>query len=394
MKKTILIGVSGGVAAYKVCDYINAVKKLNYDIEVIMTNHATEFISPLTLGSLIGKQVITDEFGSDGYKIKHIALAKKADLFIIIPATANIIAKISNGIADDVLTSTWLAATCAKVVAPAMNTNMYLNKVTQRNLNQLEIDGIHVIKPATGLLACGDKGIGKLAPLNHLVEASLIALHDHLLAGKKLLVNAGPTQEALDPVRFITNHSSGKMGYEIARAGLRFGMDVTLVTGPSQLPKPYGVKVVEVTTAKDMYDQMLTLSKDAEYLVLSAAVCDYKPEKYSANKIKKTIANYQLSLTKTDDILVTLGKNKTKDQVLCGFAMETENLKENAQAKFKQKNCDLLVANTINEPGQGFNSDTNKALLITKNFVEETPLITKADLSELILDKLRKIKGD
>lgn len=394
MKKTILIGITGGIAAYKACDLISNLKKLDFDIEVVMSKNASKFITPLTIGALINKPVIEDEFGDDGYLIKHIYLAKKADLFIIAPGSADIIAKIANGICDDALTSTWLATTCPKIVAPAMNTNMYNNPATKRNLDILKKDGVLIVEPDNGILACGDVGKGKLAPISKIVECCEYSLHNHCLAGRKLLVNAGPTQEALDPVRFISNHSSGKMGYAIAQAGVNYGMDVTLVSGPSNLPIPFGLNFISVTSAKEMTDIMKANALTSDYIVCAAAVSDYVPKNYNNQKIKKDEDKILLSLKKSQDILQYLGDNKLPNQVLCGFAMETENLIKNAKNKFVKKNCDLLVANDLSQTGAGFKGDTNKVTFITKNFVEEKELKTKKQLGYDIIDKLRKIRGE
>ena len=360
--KTIVVGISGSIAAYKACDVVRALIKKGYDVEVIMTNNATKFISPLTLGALINKPVLVDDFDDEGYQIKHISYAKKADCFVIVPATANIIGKIANGICDDVLTSTFIAATCPKLIAPAMNVNMYDNLATQRNIERCKTYGIKFVEPGYGLLACGDTGRGKLSDLDHILTMIDYCLSDKPLKNKRILITAGPTQEPLDPVRYITNHSSGKMGYALCKRAFEMGAKVTLVTGPTTLKHPYGIKVI-----------------------------DYRVKEIASEKIKKADDVLKLELVKNDDILAYLGSHKT-NQILCGFAMETNNLVEFAKQKFVNKNCDLLIANNLKDPGAGFKNDTNKVTFISKDEIEEIELMTKSELSDLILRKLIKIK--
>ena len=391
--KTIVVGISGSIAAYKACEFVRALKKKEYDVEVVMTNNATKFISPLTLGALINKPVLIDDFDDDGYKIKHISYAKKADCFVIIPATANIIGKIANGICDDVLTSSFIAATCPKLIAPAMNVNMYDNLATQRNIERCKTYGIKFVEPGYGLLACGDTGRGKLADLNQIIAMVDYCLSDKPLKNKRVLVTAGPTQEALDPVRYITNHSSGKMGYALAKRAFELGAKVTLITGPTTLDFPYGVKVIEVESALEMFEAVKKHYRKQDFIIKAAAVGDYRIKEISKDKIKKKDQTLTLELVKNDDILAYLGKHKT-NQIICGFAMETQNLIENAKEKFDHKNCDLLVANNLKEPGAGFKNDTNKVTFITKKGIQEIELMTKNNLSDLILKKLIKIKEE
>lgn len=391
--KTILVGISGSIAAYKACELVRALKKNNYDVEVIMTNNATKFISPLTLGSLINKPVLIDDFDVDGYEIKHISYAKKADCFVIVPATANIIGKIANGICDDVLTSTFIAATCPKLIAPAMNVNMYDNLATQRNIERCKTYGIKFVEPEYGLLACGDTGRGKLAKLNQIMAMIEYCLCDKPLKNHRVLVTAGPTQEAIDPVRYITNHSSGKMGYALAKRAFELGAKVTLITGPTTLEPPYGINVIEVTTANEMFEAVKAHYLKQDFIIKAAAVGDYRVKEVASDKIKKHDETMELELVKNDDILAYLGQHKT-NQIICGFAMETQNLLEHAKEKLKNKNCDLLVANDLKEPGAGFKNDTNKVTFITKNKSQEIDLMSKSDLSDLIIQELIKIQEE
>ena len=389
--KTIIVGISGSVAAYKTCDLVRALKKLNYDIEVIMTENATKFISPLTLGALINKPVLVDDFDDQGYQIKHISYAKKADCFIIVPATANIIGKIANGVCDDIVTSTFLAATCPKLIAPAMNVNMYDNLATQRNIERCKTYGIKFVEPGYGLLACGDVGRGKLADTDDIINMVEYCLSPKPLKHKRVLVTAGPTQEAIDPVRYITNHSSGKMGYALAKRAYQLGAKVTLISGPTDLRVPYGVEVINIKSARAMFEAVKESYEKQDYIIKAAAVGDYRVKEITTNKIKKHEDSLILEMVKNDDILTYLGAHKTT-QTICGFAMETQNLIENAKDKFKRKNCDLLVANNLNENGAGFKKDTNKVTFISKNDVQSIELMSKDELSDLILKKLIKIK--
>lgn len=391
--KKILIGITGSIAIYKTCELISQLKKKNYDIEIIMTENATKFINPLTFGALTGKPVFIDDFDETGYQIKHINIVKDASCFIIVPATANIIAKIAHGLADDALSSAFLAATCPKMIAPAMNVHMYENTATQKNIEICQSYGIHFIEPSVGNLACGYIGKGHLAAVDDIIDEMEYFISEHPLAGKHVLVSAGPTQEALDPVRYITNHSSGKMGYAIAKAARNLGAHVTLISGPTHLKKPLGVDCFEVTSAEEMFKRIKDFMDFQDYIIMSSAVGDYRPLAYSKQKIKKHDEHLVIELEKNPDILSYLGQHKTR-QTLCGFAMETENVIENAKKKFNDKNCDLLVVNDLFEPGAGFQNDTNKVALITKHFVDYLNLMSKEELAYKIIDKLRKIKGE
>lgn len=391
--KKIVIGITGSIAIYKTCDLISQLKKKNYDIEVIMTQNATKFINPITFGSLIHKPVLVDDFDETGYQIKHIQIVQNASCFIIVPATANIIAKIAHGIADDVLSSSFLAATCPKIIAPAMNVHMYENTATQKNIEICKSYHIHFIEPTIGNLACGYEGKGHLAPLDDIIEFIDCVTTNHPLEGRHILITAGPTQEALDPVRYITNHSSGKMGYSLAKAARNLGAHVTLISGPTSLKKPFGIDVINVKSANDMFERTKEFMNFQDYIIMSAAVGDYRPMTYSENKIKKKSPDLVLELEKNPDILAYLGTHKTK-QTICGFAMETENVIENAKDKFINKNCDLLVVNDLFEEGAGFQGDTNKVALITKHFIDYLDIMSKEELSYRIIEKLMKIKGE
>ena len=391
--KKFVIGITGSIAIYKTCEIISRLKKKNYDIEVIMTESATKFITPLTFGALIHKPVLVDDFDETGYQIKHINIVKEADCFIVVPATANVIAKIANGIADDVLTSSFLAATCPKIIAPAMNVHMYENTATQKNLDLCRSYGIKIVEPEIGDLACGYQGKGHLSDIEDILGAIEYMISPHPLQGKHVLITAGPTQESLDPVRFISNHSSGKMGYALARAARKLGAHVTLISGPSQLRAPYEVDIIKIQSAQGMFKQVLSYFDFQDYVIMAAAVGDYRPKEVNDQKIKKENERFDLELVKNEDILNYLGHHKTK-RTICGFAMETENVIENAKNKFLKKNCDLLVVNDLFEEGAGFKTNTNKVALITKNFVDYLDLMSKDDLSDLILDKLIKVKGE
>lgn len=393
MKKTIIVGVTGSIAAYKAAQLVSDLIKLEYDVEVIMSESATKFISPLTFESLIKKPVISDIFneGERGI-IKHIALAKKADCFVIAPATANSIAKIANGIADDMLSTTFLAATCKKLIAPAMNTKMYDNLATQRNIERCKSYGIAFVEPSAGLLACGDVGRGKLATQNDIMEMIEYCFEPKPLRHKKVLVTAGPTQEAMDPVRYLTNHSSGKMGYAIAKKAYQLGADVTLISGPTNLKVPYGVTHVAITSANEMFDAVKENYEKQDYIIKAAAVGDYRFSTVEEHKIKKSQETISVALTKNEDILAYIGKHKTK-QIVCGFAMETQNLEENATVKLHNKNCDLIIANNLTTKNAGFKTDTNKVTFISKDSIEEKALMSKEHLSKEILLTLLTIGG-
>ncbi len=390
--KTVLLCVSGGIAAYKSASLASMLVKNGADVRVILTKHAQEFIRPLTFESLTGHRCYTDLFEQDDeFKAPHIGLAQLADAIIVAPATANIIAKLSCGIADDMLTTTVLASKAPKFIAPAMNSDMYLNPVTQENLARLSSLGMEVITPDTGHLACGDEGIGKMPEPEVLYEHLLTALaHEKDMTGMHVLVSAGPTQEALDPVRFLTNHSSGKMGYCLAKECMLRGADVTLVTGKTSLTPPIHTEVVPVLSAEDMFDAVTKRSGEADLILMAAAVADYRPKKEAPEKIKKTGENQTLSLLPTKDILACLGEHKKPGQYLCGFSMETENLVENSRKKLSEKNLDMIVANNVKEEGAGFETDTNIVTLITPKGETALPLMSKEEAAGKILDQILK----
>ncbi len=387
--KTVLLGVSGGIAAYKAAALASALVKLHASIEVIMTKNATEFISPLTFEQLTGRRTMTDTFDRNySHQVEHISLASRTDLVIVAPATANVCAKLAHGLADDMLTTTVLACRCPKLIAPSMNTNMYENPVTQDNLNTLRRYGWEVIDPACGHLACGTTGVGKLPEPETLVEYILHAIAmPHDLAGKRVLVTAGPTQEALDPVRFITNHSSGKMGYAIAKAAALRGAEVTLISGPTALQPPLFVKVVNVLSAEDMFRAVDACFRESDMIFKAAAVADYTPCNYSAEKMKKSDNDLSIPLSRTQDILGYLGQNRRPGQIICGFSMETENLLENSRAKLLKKNVDMICANNLNVAGAGFATDTNILTLITRTSCEELPLQSKASAANALIER-------
>jgi phosphopantothenoylcysteine decarboxylase / phosphopantothenate---cysteine ligase len=387
--KNIVLGVCGGIAAYKACELTSRLKKLNANIDVIMTKSAAEFVTQLTFQSLSLNEVIIDMFEKPKYwEIEHISLAKKADLIVIAPATANIIGKLASGIADDMLTTTVMASKAIKLIAPAMNTNMYENMIVQKNIEILKQLGYHFIEPAVGRLACGDIGKGKMAE-PELIEDKIkeLLLKEQDLEGRTVLVTAGPTREALDPVRFITNHSTGKMGFAIAEKAAARGAKVYLVSGPSNLPTPFGVERYDIESALEMYDAVMKLMEKADIIIKSAAVADYRVAEISNEKIKKSEDEFVIKLHKNPDILQELGKVKG-DRVLIGFAMETQNLIENAKAKVLKKNLDFIVANNLKTEGAGFAADTNVVKIIDKSGkVEDIPLMKKSELADLILDK-------
>ena len=396
MKKTIVLGITGGIAAFKAAQLTSNLIKKGYDVEVIMTKNATEFITPLTFESLTKHNVMVTTFDKVADRsVKHISIAHRADLFVIVPASANVIAKIAHGIADDMLTTTFLAATCPKVICPAMNTNMYENPVTQHNLEILRSYGYHLIEPATGYLACGDTGKGKLEDINIIEDRICNLLADtNVLRGKKVLVTAGPTQEALDPVRYITNHSTGKMGYEIAKAARDMGASVTLISGPTALQAPTGVTKIDIKSANDMFEACKACYKEADFIIKAAAVGDYRPEVIADEKIKKSESSMTIRFVKNQDILAYLGEHKKAHQVLCGFAMETQNLIENATKKMQKKNCDMLVANNLRTKGAGFATDTNVATIIHQDHIETLEKMSKYELGcKILKTMLEKQKG-
>lgn len=369
MNKTVVIGVSGGIAVYKALDIISALRKKDIDVRVIMTESASKFVNPLTFQSLSQNMVVTDMFSEPkAFEIQHISLAQKADLMLIAPATANIIGKVANGIADDMLSTTIMATKAKVIFAPAMNTNMYENKIVQDNIEKLKSYGYHFIEPESGRLACGDVGKGKLANVDDIVDRVLVELENKEkdLAGKKILISAGPTIAPIDPVRFITNRSTGKMGYAIAEEAVNRGADVILVSGPTKLNPPKGVKVININTNSEMKDEMINNFEWADIVIKSAAVTDYKPREYSNKKIKKGEGNLSLDFVRDNDILMELGKIKTH-QILVGFAAESNDVLDNAKDKLKRKNLDFIVANDITATDTGFGSDDNKVIIISRD---------------------------
>ena len=388
--KSIIIGVSGGIAAYKTAYLVSALSKTEADVNVIMTENACEFISPLVFETLTGNKCYVDTFDRNfKFDVEHISLAKKADIFMIAPATANVIAKIANGIADDMLTTTFLASKCKKIVSPAMNTAMFENQITQDNIAKLKKYGIGVVEPQDGLLACGDTGAGKMPEPDFLfdvIEREIAREKDML--GKKVLVTAGATMESLDPVRFLTNHSSGKMGFAIAKEAMLRGAEVTVVKANTTAEIPNFVKIVEVSSAKDMFDAVTALSYQQDIIVKAAAVADYTPESYVDSKIKKKDGDLSIPLKRTMDILKYLGENKKEGQFLCGFSMETDNMLENSKAKLSKKNADMIVANNLRDAGSGFKTDTNAVTLITRDGHRSLELKSKAEVAKEIFDEI------
>ncbi len=393
--KTIVLGVSGGIAAYKAAQLASDLGKTGADVHVIMTRNATEFVSPMTFETLVNNRVAVDTFDRGfEYNVEHVALAKKADVFLIAPATANVIAKMAAGIADDMLTTTVLAARCPKIVAPAMNTGMYDNPVTQRNLQTLRAFGVAVVEPESGYLACGDTGRGRLAEEGALLEAVRDALTPKDLAGLSVLVTAGPTREAIDPVRYITNHSTGKMGYEVAAAAKRRGASVTLVSGPTSLKPPYGVTFVPIHTAQEMFDEVTSRASAQQMVVKCAAVADYRPATTAEDKIKKQDGEMQIALTRTRDILGWLGEHRVPGQVLCGFSMETRDMVENSAAKLEKKRVDMIVANNLKEAGAGFGTETNIVTILTKAGAEPLPIMGKDQVADEVLTRLLALRTE
>lgn len=389
-EKTVVIGVTGGIAAYKIASLVSMLKKQHANVRVIMTENATNFITPVTFESLTGTKCLVDTFDRNfEFQVEHISLAKQADIFMIAPATANVIAKVAHGLADDMLTTTFLACKKPKYIVPAMNTQMYENPITQDNLEICRKYGMHVIEPASGYLACGDTGAGKMPEPETLFEYILqeIAFPKDL-AGKKILVTAGPTQEAIDPVRYITNHSTGKMGYAIARAGARRGAEVTLVSGPVNQSVPLGVTLVPVVSARDMFEAVTSRSAKQDAIIKSAAVADYRPAVVGTEKTKKSDGDMSIALERTDDILSWLGDHRREGQFLCGFSMETQNMLENSKAKLEKKHVDMIVANNLKTAGAGFGTDTNVVTLITKDGAEELEKMSKDQVAHVLLDRI------
>ncbi len=385
--KCIIVGVTAGIAAYKICQLVSSLKKQGNEVHVIMTKEAEKFVTPLTFQTLSNQKVITDMFTVDYTPdVHHISLAKKADLFVVAPATANIIAKIAHGLADDMLTTTFLASTCPKLIIPAMNTNMLNNPITQDNIATCQKYGIHIMCSGAGYLACGDVGAGRLPEPEEIEDAiaSLVET-DRYLNGRHVVITAGATQEEIDPVRYITNHSTGKMGYALAKEARNAGAMVTLISGKSNLPQPYGVEVINVISAEDMASCVVNNFEKADVVIMSAAVADYTPLEKADHKIKKADGDLSIALKRTQDILLTIGKKKRENQVVIGFAMETENLLENAAKKLQEKNADYIIANSIREPGAGFGVDTNIVKIISPTSVEDLGLLSKDETAKEIL---------
>jgi len=390
--KNIILGVTGGIACYKAAELTSALVKQHADVQVIMTENATKFVTPITFEQLSGNKALVDTFDRNfQHNVEHISAADKADMVLIAPATANVIAKLANGLADDMLTTTVLACRCPKAIAPAMNTAMYENPVTQDNIEKLRHYGWEIIEPDTGRLACGAVGKGKLADPSRLLEAILHTAADEKdMTGLNVLVTAGPTREALDPVRYLTNHSSGKMGYAIAKAASRRGANVTLVSGPTNLPKPSYIDVVDIESAKDMFEAVSSRADKMDIIIKAAAVADYRPATVADNKIKKSDDDLSIPLERTTDILKTLGADKKPGQFLCGFSMETQDMLENSKAKLTKKNLDMIAANNVKVDGAGFGVDTNVLTLITADDIKELPLMSKDEAAEALLDEILK----
>lgn len=389
--KTVVLGISGSIAAYKIAYLASALKKLHADVEVIMTENATQFITPVTFESLTGNKCLVDTFDRNfKFSVEHVALAKRADIFMLAPATANVIAKVAHGLADDMLTTTFLACKCPKYISPAMNTQMFENPITQDNLKICQSYGMHVIQPACGYLACGDTGAGKMPEPEELLDHIIHEIaYPKNLTGKKILVTAGPTREALDPVRFLTNHSTGKMGYAIAKVAAARGAEVTLVTGPTEIKKPGFVKVVPIESAREMYEAVTAASEEQDAIIKAAAVADYRPAHVSDEKIKKKDGDeLSIPVERTDDILAYLGSHKKPGQFLCGFSMETEHMLENSRKKLEKKNLDMIVANNLKVAGAGFGTDTNIVTLITKAGERQLEKMSKEQVADKLLDAI------
>ncbi len=386
--KTIVLGVTGGIAAYKTAYLASALKKQHADVHVVMTKNATEFISPLTFETLTNNRCTVEMFDRNfEYDVKHISLAKSADIVVVAPATANFIAKAAHGIADDMLTTVFLAAKCAKLVVPAMNTAMYENPVTQDNISKLAGYGVRILEPASGLLACGDEGKGKMPEPDVILEHILLeAACDKDLTGLKVLVTAGPTQESIDPVRYITNHSSGKMGYALARAARMRGADVTLVSGQTALDPPAGVSYIDVRSSQEMHDAVLEYAAGSDMIFKAAAVADYTPVTTADHKIKKKDGDMSIELKRTADILGDVAKIRRDQQIICGFSMETDNLIENSRSKLERKSLDMICANSLRTEGAGFKGDTNVITVITGNSILELGKLSKFDTAQKIID--------
>ena len=376
--KHIVLGVTGSIAAFKIASLASMLKKKKADVTVIMTQNATNFINPITFESLTGNKCLVDTFDRNfQHSVEHVSLAKQTDVFLIAPASANVIAKAAHGIADDMLTTTLLACQCPKIIAPAMNTRMYQNPIVQDNMKILQNYGMEVITPATGYLACGDTGEGKMPEPELLLEYIIKALKPKDMQGVRVLVTAGPTMEKIDPVRYISNHSTGKMGYAIARAAMMRGAEVTLVSGKTQLGPPMGVRMINIVSAEDMAGAVKGCAKEQDIIIKAAAVADYRPKYAADEKVKKKDGDLSIELERTEDILGYLGEHKQKGQFLCGFSMETENMIENSRKKLEKKNLDLIVANNLKQSGAGFGTDTNIVTLLTKEETIELPMMSK-----------------
>ncbi len=392
--KHIVLGVTGSIAAYKIASLASMLKKQKADVTVIMTQNATNFINPVTFETLTGNKCLVDTFDRNfQYSVEHVSLAKQTDVFLIAPASANVIAKAAHGIADDMLTTTLLACECPKIVAPAMNTRMYRNPIVQDNMKILESYGMEVIAPATGYLACGDTGEGKMPEPELLLEYILKALKPKDMAGMKVLVTAGPTREKIDPVRYISNHSTGKMGYAIARAAMMRGADVTLVTGRTDIAPPMGVQTVDIVSAEDMAQAVKQRAKEQDIIIKAAAVADYRPKNTADEKMKKKDDELTIELARTEDILGYLGEHKEAGQFLCGFSMETENMIENSRKKLEKKNLDLIVANNLKQQGAGFGTDTNIVTLLSKEDTIQLPIMSKEEVADKLLDHILKMRS-
>ena len=393
--KTVVLGVTGSIAAYKMANVASMLVKLHADVHVIMTENACQFITPVTFETLTGNKCMVDTFDRNfQFHVAHISIAKKADVLLVAPASANVIGKLANGIADDMLTTTAMACTCQKIVAPAMNTNMYHNPILQDNLKKLEGYGFTVIAPEKGLLACRDIGDGKMSSEDVLVGHILREIaHEKDLAGMKVIVTAGPTQESVDPVRYITNHSTGKMGYELAKAAMLRGAEVTLVSGVTNLEPPMFVDYVQVKSAGDMFEAMKSRFLDNDIIIKAAAVADYKPKSYSDEKTKKKDGEMSIELDRTQDILKYLGEHRREGQFYCGFSMETQNMLENSRVKLDKKNIDMVVANNLKIAGSGFGTDTNVVTMISKEEEIQLELLSKAEVAHKILDEILKLKA-
>lgn len=389
--KTVVLGVTGSIAAYKIANLTSMLTKLHCDVHVIMTKNATNIINPITFETLTAHKCLVDTFDRNfNYNIEHVALGEKADVVLVAPASANVIGKMAAGIADDMLTTTILACKCKKIVAPAMNTNMYENPVVQANLKKLKEFGMEVIEPASGMLACRVEGKGKLPSEEVLLEYILREIQfEKDMTGKKVLVTAGATQEAIDPVRYITNHSTGKMGYALAKIAMRRGADVTLITAPTNLPAPLFADVVPVVSAQEMFDAVKERAPQMDIIIKAAAVADYTPVSVSDEKIKKKDGDLSLPMRRTTDILAYLGEHRRPGQFICGFSMETENLVENSKKKLQKKNADLIVANNLRDEGAGFGTDTNVVTLVMEEGIVELPCMSKEEVAEAVLDAIQ-----